>query len=183
MAVHCSERHCSIRRTESFEHVSKIVWVRHIHSCRHERCNRHGRSDMEGVKMLNCLGLSDMINAMRFGTITHQVGRKCKIRGSPRRSHQSNGALENYQKQLQGQVRTMLAAFQERTQYRYRPTTDSALRKWIVRHAAWLFDYATCNLSSLSIFDNFELWSIVCTTLSSVPFFLVFPRPRLERQL
>ena len=30
----------------------------------------------------------------------------------------------------------MLAALQERTQYR--PTTDSALMKWIVRHAAWL---------------------------------------------
>ena len=30
----------------------------------------------------------------------------------------------------------MLAAMQERTQYR--PTVDSALMKWIVRHAAWL---------------------------------------------
>ena len=58
------------------------------------------------------------------------------IRISPRRSHQSNGAVENYQKQLQGQVRTMLAALQERTQYR--PTTDNALMKWIVRLAAWL---------------------------------------------
>ena len=40
------------------------------------------------------------------------------IRSSPRRSHQSNGGVENYQKQLQGQVRTMLAAMQERTRYR-----------------------------------------------------------------
>ena len=31
----------------------------------------------------------------------------------------------------------MLAAMQERTQHR--PTADSALMKWIVRHAAWLF--------------------------------------------
>ena len=53
-----------------------------------------------------------------------------------RRSDQSNGAAENYQKQLEGQVRTMLAALQDRTQYR--PTTDSALMKWIVRRAAWL---------------------------------------------
>ena len=30
----------------------------------------------------------------------------------------------------------MLAEFQDSTQYR--PTTDSALTKWIVRHAAWL---------------------------------------------
>ena len=43
--------------------------------------------------------------------------------------------MENYQKQSQGQVRTMLAALQDRTQHR--PTTDSALMKWIVRHAAW----------------------------------------------
>ena len=35
------------------------------------------------------------------------------------------GALENNQKQLQEQVRTMLAAVQDRTQYR--PTNDSAL--------------------------------------------------------
>ena len=58
------------------------------------------------------------------------------IRSSPRRSPQSNEGVENYQKQLQGQVRTMLAAMQERTHYR--PTADSALMRWIVRHAAWL---------------------------------------------
>ena len=58
------------------------------------------------------------------------------IRSCPRRSHQSNGAVENDQKQLQGQVRAMLGALQDRTQYR--PTTDSAMMKWIVRHAAWL---------------------------------------------
>ena len=44
--------------------------------------------------------------------------------------------MENYHKQKQRQVRTMLAALQERTHYR--PTTDSAQMKWIVRHAAWL---------------------------------------------
>ena len=44
--------------------------------------------------------------------------------------------MENYQKQLQGQVRTMLAALQDRTQYR--PNTDNALMQWTVRHAAWL---------------------------------------------
>ena len=48
----------------------------------------------------------------------------------------SNGGVENYQKQLQGQVRTMVAAMQERT--RYRPTADSALMIWIARHAALL---------------------------------------------
>ena len=58
------------------------------------------------------------------------------IRSSPRRSHQCNGGVENYQKQLQGQVRTMLAAMQEHTQYR--PSADNALMRWIVRHAAWL---------------------------------------------
>ena len=58
------------------------------------------------------------------------------IRSSPRRSHQSNGAVENGQKQLQGQVRTMLATLEDRTQYR--ATTDYALMKWIDRHAAGL---------------------------------------------
>ena len=38
--------------------------------------------------------------------------------------------------QLQGQVRTMLAAMQEHTQYR--PSADNALMRWIVQHAAWL---------------------------------------------
>ena len=37
---------------------------------------------------------------------------------------------------MQGQVRTIFAALQDRTQYI--PTTDNALMKWIVRHAAWL---------------------------------------------
>ena len=58
------------------------------------------------------------------------------IRSSPRRSHQSNEGVENYQKQLQRQVRTMLAAMQEHT--KYRPSADNALMRWIVRHAAWL---------------------------------------------
>ena len=37
-------------------------------------------------------------------------------------------------KQLQGQVRTMLSAMQEHTQYR--SSADNALMRWIVRHAA-----------------------------------------------
>ena len=45
------------------------------------------------------------------------------------------------------------------------------------------YDYATSNLSSLHIFDNFELWSIVWTSLHSVSRFLVNPRPLLERQI
>ena len=96
------------------------------------------------VKMLNCLGLSDIIlqfdpepSLIKWAeSVESKRPERTVIRSSPRRSHQSNGGVENYQKQLQGQVRTMLAAMQERTQYR--PTVDSALVKWIVRHAAWL---------------------------------------------
>ena len=44
--------------------------------------------------------------------------------------------MENCQKQLQGQVRTMLAALEDRTQYR--ATTDYALMKWLVRYAVGL---------------------------------------------
>ena len=79
------------------------------------------------------------LSAMRPRNITHQMSRvsvkskrqeRTVIRSSPGRSHQSNRAVENYQKQLQGQARTMLAALQECTQYR--PTTGSAVVKWIL---------------------------------------------------
>ena len=52
----CCERHCSIRRTESFDHTCEIVCL----SCWNERCNRHVRSDI-GKKLLNCIGPSDII--------------------------------------------------------------------------------------------------------------------------
>ena len=98
---------------------------------------------MWAVKMLNYLGLSDIILQCDPGPSLIQWAESVKskrtgrtvIRSSPRRSHQSNG-VENYQKQLQGQVRTMRAAMQEHTQYR--PSADNALMRWIVRHAAWL---------------------------------------------
>ena len=85
------------------------------------------------VKMLNCRGLSDIIlqcdpepSLIKWAeSVKSKRLERTVIRSSPRRSHQSNGGVENYQKQLQGQVRTMLAAMQERTQYR--PTADSAL--------------------------------------------------------
>ena len=101
--------------------------------------------------MLNCFGLSDITLQCdpEPSLIKWAESEKSKrqertvIRSSPRRSHQSNGAVENYQKQLQGQVRTMLAALQERSQYR--PTTDCALVKRTVRHAAWLIPRFTGN--------------------------------------
>ena len=110
--------------------------------------------DMEGptdtyatvwaVKMLNFLGLSDIIlqcdpepSLTKWAEIVKSKRlERTVILSSPRRSHQSNGRVENEQKQLQEQVRTMLAAMQECTQHR--PTAVSALMRWIVRHAAWL---------------------------------------------
>ena len=96
------------------------------------------------VKKLSCFGPSDIIlqcdpepSLIKWAeSVKSKRLERTVIRSSPRRSHQSNGGVENYQKQLQGQVRTMLAAMQECTQYR--PTADSALMQWIVRHAAWL---------------------------------------------
>ena len=96
------------------------------------------------VKMLNFLGLSDIIlqcdpepSLIKWAeSVKSKRIERTVIRSSPRRSHQSNGGVENYQKQLQGQVRTMLAAMQEHT--KYRPSADNALMRWIVRHAAWL---------------------------------------------
>ena len=99
---------------------------------------------MWAVKMLNFLGLSDIIlqcdpepSLIKWAeSVRSKRTERTVIRSSPRRSHQSNGGVENYQKQLQGQVRTMLAAMQEHT--KYRPSADNALMRWIVRHAAWL---------------------------------------------
>ena len=99
---------------------------------------------MWAVKMLNFLGLSDIIlqcdpepSLIKWAErVKSKRTERTVIRSSPRRSHQSNGGVENYQKQLQGQVRTMLAAMQEHT--KYRPSADNALMRWTVRHAAWL---------------------------------------------
>ena len=99
---------------------------------------------MWAVKMLNFLGLSDIIlqcdpepSLIKWAeSVKSKRTERTVFRSSPRRSHQSNGGVENYQKQLQGQVRTMLAAMQEHT--KYRPSADNALMRWIVRHAAWL---------------------------------------------
>ena len=77
------------------------------------------------VKMLNFLGLSDIIlqcdpepSLIKWAESVKSKGtERTVIRSSPRRSHQSIGSIENYQKPLQGQVRTILAAMQEHTQY------------------------------------------------------------------
>ena len=103
-----------------------------------------GATDTFAVKTFNCLGLSGIIwqwdpepSLIKWAeSVKSKRQERTVIRSSPRRSHQSNSAVEHCQKQLQGQVRTMLAALPERTQYR--PTTDSALMRWIVRHVAWL---------------------------------------------
>ena len=103
------------------------------------------------VKMLNFLGLSDIIlqcdpepSLIKWAeSVKSKRQERTVIRSSPTRSHQRKGGVENYQKQLQGQVRTMLAAMQERTQYR--PPTDRALMKSIVRHAPWLIPRFRCN--------------------------------------
>ena len=99
---------------------------------------------MWAVKMLNFLGLSDIIlqcdpepSLIKWAeSVKSKRTERTVIRSSPRRSHQSNGGVEHYQKQLQGQLRTMLEAMQEHT--KYRPSADNALMRWIVRQAAWL---------------------------------------------
>ena len=99
---------------------------------------------MLAVKMPNFLGFSDIIlqgdpepSLIKWAeSVKSKRTERTVIRSSPRRSQQSNGGVENYQKQLQGQIRTMLAAMQEHTQYK--PSADNALMRWIVRHAAWL---------------------------------------------
>ena len=100
-------------------------------------------ASMWAVKMLNFLGLSNIIlqcdpepSLIKWAeSVKSKKKERSVIRSCPSLSHQSNG-VENYQKQLQGQVRTMLAAMQEHT--KYRQFADNALMRWIVRHAAWL---------------------------------------------
>ena len=124
---------------------------------------------MWAVKMLNFLGLSDIIlqcdpepSLIKWAeSVKSKRTERTVIRSSPRRSHQSNGGVENYQKQLQGQVRTMLAAMQEHT--KYRPSADNALMRWIVRHAAWLiprFRGSEIQSSILSCHGRTVSWKI-----------------------
>ena len=76
------------------------------------------------VKIMNFLGHSDIIlqcdpesSLIKWAeSVQSKRAERTVIRSSPRRSHQSNGGVENYQKLLQGQIRTMLAAMQEHTQ-------------------------------------------------------------------
>ena len=92
------------------------------------------------VKMLNCLGLSDIFLQCDPEPSLIKCAESVKrtvIRRSPKTitsEQRSSGKLSK--NMSQGQVHTMLAAFQDRT--KHRPTTDKALMKWIVRHAAWL---------------------------------------------
>ena len=45
-----------------------------------------------------------------------------------------------------------------------------------------MYDYATCNLSSLPIFTVLTSGHFIWTTLNSASCFLVYPRKRLKRQ-
>ena len=93
---------------------------------------------MWAVKKLNFLGFSDIIlqcdpepSLIKWAeSVKSKRTERTVIRSSPRRSHQSNGGVENYQEQLQGQVRTMLAAMQEHTQYR--PSADTQRGSFLV---------------------------------------------------
>ena len=76
------------------------------------------------VKMLNFLGLSDVVlqcdlesSLIKWAeSVTSNRTERRVIRSSPD-DHQSSGGVENYQKQLQGQVRTLQAVVQEHTKY------------------------------------------------------------------
>ena len=90
-----------------------------------------------GVRMLNCLGLSDITlqcdpepSLIKWAEcVKSKRQERTVIRSSPRRSHQSNRAVENYQKQLQGQVNDAGSA----------PRTNTIQTDhWVVRPTAWL---------------------------------------------
>ena len=94
---------------------------------------------------MNCLGLPDIILQCDPEPSLIRWAKKCEIRTTRANSHpmfsqtitseqRSSGKLPK--NRCKDQWRTMLAALQDHTQYI--PTTDNALMKWIVRHAAWL---------------------------------------------
>ena len=99
------------------------------------QCDHLKLKDVAGTGGLKVLSMYVRTFGYGMSTVVERTERTV-IRSSPRRSHQSNGGVENYQKQLQGQVRTMLVATQEHTQYRL--SADNALMRCFVRHAAWL---------------------------------------------
>ena len=82
-----------------------------------------------------------------FSTMVHVMRQRQSTSGTTQANRDDHVSateeLKIIKKQLQGQVRTMLAAMQERTQHR--PTADSALMRWIARHAAWLIPRFRCN--------------------------------------
>ena len=81
--------------------------------------------------------------AMR--SITHQVAESVKskrqertvVRSSPRRSHQSNEAVENNSETVAGTGAHNVGSFMT-ARNTNRPLTVSALMQWIVRRAVWL---------------------------------------------
>ena len=88
------------------------------------QCDHFVLEDIAVSDGLKVLGMC--VQSFGYGTSTvveTKGATDTVVRSSPRRSHQSNEAVGNYQKQLQVQVCTMLAAFHDRTQYR--PTTYS----------------------------------------------------------
>ena len=89
-------------------------------------------------EMLNCLGLADIILQCDPVTSLVKWGRKCEIqrtviRTSPRRSHQGNGAVGNYQKQLQGPMH-------------------------MVRHASWLIPRFSESDAQSPFYRGVERW-------------------------
>ena len=131
--IHCglshTERGCGHRWTEVLS-----MYVRTFGYGMSTVVDMKGPTDMYAtmwaVKMLKFLGFSDIIlqcdpepSLIKWQKVSNPKEQKEQsFEALPRRSHQSNGGVENYQKQLQGQVRTMLAAMQEHTKKDHRQT-------------------------------------------------------------
>ena len=100
---------------------------------------------MWAVKMLNFLGLSDIILQCDPEPSLIKWAESVKFKKNRKNSHskfsQTVTSKQWRSRKLSGnscrdKCDTMLAAMQEHT--KYRPSADNALMRWIVRHAAWL---------------------------------------------
>ena len=100
---------------------------------------------MWAVKMLNFLGLSDIILQCDPEVITHKVGRNCQIQKNRANSHSKFSQTVTSKQWRSRKLSETVAGTSAnntgsnaRTHTQYRPSADNALMRWIVRHAAWL---------------------------------------------
>ena len=79
----------------------------------------------------------NQIRSVAYAIRRHMGASRVRVRESPPRSHQSQGAVESMNKFIAGQVRTLLADIRARYPDEKLDVSHN-LFPWMVRHSAWL---------------------------------------------